>query len=96
VDERYDSAYPLRLGARVRISLDDGYSETVEVDHPRGSADHPITDEDLAHKFDHLVDPLLGPGRTAEAVEVISRVDQLASMEPLARLFAVQQESERA
>lgn len=90
VDERFDKAYPKQLGARVRIFLDDGFSETVEVDHPRGSASQPITEQELRHKFHHLVDPLLGSDRAEAAVQEIHRVDELKSVESLIRLFAVQ------
>src|SRR6185436_4145022 len=55
VDERMDEA-----SADVTITMNDGRSHHVFVEHAIGSVERPMSDEDLAGKFHGLVEPILG------------------------------------
>ena len=87
-DDAFEAAYPRRLGARVRIVLDDGFSRTLTVDHPKGSADQALTDEALLEKFLDLAEPLLGPERTRKAISAIENLESYDRVHPLTSLFA--------
>lgn len=87
IDPGFDAAYPRHLGARVRIVLDNGWSDTAMVEHPKGSARQPLTEDQLLHKFHDLADPLLGSERADAVVDAIDTLDDAESVAPLMTLF---------
>jgi len=67
-----DASLP-RATTIVEVHLADGTSRTVRVDQPRGSAERPLTDDELAAKSQQLL-AAAGPGR---ALLVRAAVEQL-------------------
>lgn len=53
-DPAFAAAVPDRRPTRVRITLRDGSTHDLRIDHPRGGAEHPFAAADLARKFAHL------------------------------------------
>lgn len=64
-----------RDSATIKVSRTGGESVVVHVEHARGSADRPLTDDELFTKVDRLVEPVLGAGA---ARKVWDAVDGLA------------------
>jgi 2-methylcitrate dehydratase len=62
-DARLTAGYPAGIPNRVTVTLADGTSLVEEVAFPPGHDKNPLTDQQLAHKFHGLVDPLLGHER---------------------------------
>jgi 2-methylcitrate dehydratase PrpD len=87
IDEDFDTAFPSRLGARVRIVLNSGESEAASVEHPRGSADQAMTEAELLEKFWHLAEPLLGSREAGELLAAINRLDTCRQISEVTDLF---------
>lgn len=74
--------------AVAKVTLADGTSHAIHVEHAIGSLDRPMTDEDLERKFRTLVEPVLGARRTQEAVELAWTIDRLDTLTPLIDVVA--------
>jgi 2-methylcitrate dehydratase PrpD len=73
--------------AAVTIETSDGRSETVRVDHARGSARHPLSDRDLEDKFRENA-AIGGSAQGAdERIAAIWGMEGAASLRPLMRLM---------
>jgi 2-methylcitrate dehydratase PrpD len=57
------------------------------VPHGIGTADNPLTDEQLARKLHSLAEPTMGAGRTDELLATLDRLERLPSLAELARLL---------
>ena len=73
-DPLLTAGYPAGIPNRVTVTLDDGTKLVSEIAFPPGHDKNPLTDEQLAHKFHGLVDPVLGRDR---AEQIINRVSGL-------------------
>ncbi|NQV82387.1 MAG: MmgE/PrpD family protein [Rhodospirillales bacterium] len=67
--------FPKRRAARINIETTDGrhfehYSPT-----RKGDPDNPLTDDELAEKFNELTDPVLGTAGAAALLEALWRLD---------------------
>ena len=78
VDDAIDEA-----AADVTITLHDGRTLHVFVQHAIGSLERPMSDADLARKFHGLVDPVLGQSR---ADALIAHCDGIAHASDLRAL----------
>jgi 2-methylcitrate dehydratase PrpD len=67
----------------VTITLVDGRTLHVFVPHAIGSLERPMSDEQLAHKFHDLVDPVLGAGRAQELVAILRNVAEAPNLRQL-------------
>ena len=81
VDDRIDEA-----SADVTVTMNDGSTHHVFVEHAIGSLERPMSDGDLAAKFHDLVDPELGEAR---AKELFTRAMRIASAPDLRGLVAL-------
>jgi 2-methylcitrate dehydratase len=59
-DPKLTAGYPAGIPNRVTVTLGDGTKLVEEVAFPPGHDKNPLTDQQLAHKFHGLVDPVLG------------------------------------
>lgn len=73
-DPSLTAGYPAGIPNRVRLTLDDGTVLEHEVAFPPGHDRNPLTDDQLAAKFQGLVDPVLGTDR---AGRLLARLRQL-------------------
>lgn len=62
-DPQLTAGYPAGIPNRVTVILDDGSSLVAECSYPPGHDKNPLTDSQLAVKFNGLVDPVLGRQR---------------------------------
>ena len=62
-DPKLTADYPAGIPNRVTVTLRDGTKLVEEVAFPPGHDKNPLTDDQLAHKFFTLVEPVLGRAR---------------------------------
>jgi 2-methylcitrate dehydratase PrpD len=81
----FETAYPERLGARVQLELNDGTRDEVSIEHPKGSKDHPLQDDELQKKLFMMASPLLGEEKTDQLATTIERMEELKNISTFAR-----------
>ena len=68
------------------MTLNDGRTHHVFVEHAIGSLERPMSDADLARKFHGLVDPVLGAARADELIAHSLRIASAGDVRSLAAL----------
>jgi 2-methylcitrate dehydratase PrpD len=86
-DEALVAAKPPRQGI-VEIRLRDGRVLRHHARAVRGTADNPMSFDEVAAKARDLIAPVLGQGKAAELVEVVKRIDGLSDCRALAKLLS--------
>jgi 2-methylcitrate dehydratase PrpD len=81
VDATIDEA-----SADVTVTMNDGQTHHVFVEHAIGSLERPMSDDDLARKFHGLVDPILGAARAAELIAQSMRIASAGDLRSLVAL----------
>jgi 2-methylcitrate dehydratase PrpD len=74
--------------AEVTITMTDGTRHFCRIEHASGSKLNPMSDADLERKFAGLVEPIVGPSRTAELIAKTWAVASLPDAGELARAAA--------
>jgi 2-methylcitrate dehydratase PrpD len=74
--------------ASVTVRMRDGREETVDVDHPRGSAERPLSDAELEAKFHDNAALGGSAGQAAERIAAIWSMENAPNLAPLMRLMA--------
>jgi 2-methylcitrate dehydratase PrpD len=69
-------------GARLDATV-DGEQFTVEVDHPKGSAENPLTESELKEKYHHCVGNTLDRDRSQKSLFTIRELDSGSPVESL-------------
>lgn len=82
-DEAMSARFPGERLARVVITLSDGRRLDSGVLAAPGDPEDPLTDEQLAVKFDSLAAPVLGPEKTARLVELTAELEPGVPAAPL-------------
>lgn len=75
-------------GAEVTLWLRDGRSFVSRIEHCIGSASRPMTDMELEQKFHGLAEPVIGPVRTQQLIEMTWGVENLRDAGALPRAAA--------
>ncbi|MFI2280710.1 MmgE/PrpD family protein [Nocardia beijingensis] len=75
VDTELDAAYPGRWVADITATYDDGSSEHVFVDNPLGTAENPMSADDLDAKFRDLTAVAMGAERSETLLKSITASD---------------------
>lgn len=75
-------------GALVTVRLQDGRTLVSRVEHGVGSASRPMTDGDLERKFVGQAEPVIGPLRTREVLEMSWGVERLVDVGTLPKSAA--------
>ena len=76
--------------ARVAVGLVDGTRHTQLIDHPSGSPERPLTDEQLERKFMELAVRALDRGAAERLYEDCCRVDRLNDVNALRRHWSAE------
>ena len=87
-DDELEAAFPAAKGAILRVELTDGSAIDKKVPLPMGHRDHPIPDDMLAKKFDILAGSYLDADRIAAARDLLSRLGELDTVDPLMAVVA--------
>jgi 2-methylcitrate dehydratase PrpD len=75
-----------RHAARVRVTTRDGRSFRAELLHRRGSAENPLSPQDVEHKFREVVRSCLAPKQIDQVVELVGTMER---QENLAELIGI-------
>src|SRR5919198_160872 len=81
-----DPSLPRGVSCRISVTLKNGRSFVAQVDHPKGSIQNPMSDEELQSKFESLAGPVLGPRRVATLADAGMNVDRLKDVGELMKL----------
>ncbi|MFD5125223.1 hypothetical protein [Streptomyces sp. NPDC058385] len=84
-----DTAHPGKWVADITITYDDGTSESVFVDSPRGTAENPISQPDLDAKFRDLTATSMGSERSEELLRAITDGDLTMTASELVDLLVI-------
>ena len=74
-------------GLEVEVRLKHGSVVTTSKAHARGEPEDPLTNEDIAAKFEEIAGPVLGDERTAEVIKRVLAIDDEASIGDLFALL---------
>jgi 2-methylcitrate dehydratase PrpD len=74
--------------ARITIKLRDGTVLTQACSHAKGWTERPCTWQDLCEKFEDCAARVLDKQQVHEAIELVARLDALASVRDLVRVLA--------
>jgi 2-methylcitrate dehydratase PrpD len=85
-DEALERLMPKRV-AIVEVTLNDGKVLTDRVEAVRGTADNPMTRDEVAAKARELMTPVLGAAPTAKLIERIFDLENLKSVRDLRPLL---------
>ena len=73
---------------RAKLTLRDGTTRALDIEHCVGSVEQPMTDAQLDEKFRAQCDPVLGKQRSAAALSQLWRADALDDLAPCAAACA--------
>jgi 2-methylcitrate dehydratase len=85
--EDLNRRFPRGRPALLEVELADGTHHRAEIEVPLGDAARPFDDKAVAEKFLELAVPVIGSSGARTAIEVVDRLDRLATIEPLIRLL---------
>jgi 2-methylcitrate dehydratase PrpD len=85
-DEELEKRLPARE-ATVEILLNDGIVLTEHVDAVRGTAENPMSREEIIAKSRDLIEPVLGPASTKALIAAVLQLEQLTDIHALSQLL---------
>jgi 2-methylcitrate dehydratase len=92
-DPKLTAGYPAGIPNRVTVTLRDGTTLVEEVAFPPGHDKNPLTDDQLAHKFHGLVDPVLGRARGQAIWDRVLRLENDPAPHTVLKLIQKDQQS---
>ena len=81
-DEALEKLYPARIGI-VEVTLADGSKLTERVEAVRGTAENPMTRDEVVTKARELMTPLLGAPKAAQLIQNILNLEQVKDIRTL-------------
>lgn len=80
VDDEIEKQMPQTM--RMRVTATDRAGKTHEVDivNPRGHEDNPLSEDDIAAKFQRQCEPVLGAARTRAAMAQWQHLETLCDL----------------
>jgi 2-methylcitrate dehydratase PrpD len=85
-----DPSLPRRT-AVVTMTLNDGTTYTETINHPTGTAENPLSDQQVEEKFRGLASTVLPPDRVDRAVELLWSFEKVADTRDLLSLLALKE-----
>nr|WP_314623125.1 MmgE/PrpD family protein [uncultured Noviherbaspirillum sp.] len=80
VDPELDAAFPGQRACRIRMQLRDGRMLTLLQPTRKGDPEMPLTDEELAQKFDELAVPVLGQAAADALLDRLRNLDKVDTL----------------
>ncbi len=71
---------PTTVACRIEIALQDGEKLVYQVDHPKGSLQNPMTQEEREAKFAKLAGRVRNEGELRELVRLVNQLDKIADI----------------
>lgn len=90
-DEELEKRLPVRE-ATVEIHLNDGRSFLRHIDAVRGTAENPMSRDEVVAKARDLIDPVLGTDSANLLISTVLRIEQIADLRVLSRLLQTSQQ----
>jgi 2-methylcitrate dehydratase len=87
-NEEFEGLFPKYQPSRVTITLTDGTSHEQRVDVPKGDPRDPMTEDEIAVKFNALGSAVVGQDRCDQLRELIMTVEKEGSLKRLFELVA--------
>ena len=78
--------YPARV-AIVEVKLRDGTKLVQRIDAVRGSAENPMTEEEVTAKARDLMTPFLGTEKSSRLIEAVVNLEKIADVRMLSPLL---------
>jgi 2-methylcitrate dehydratase PrpD len=85
-DEALDKLHPARV-AIVEVTLADGTKLTERVEAVRGTAQNPMTREEVVTKARELISPLLGADKSAKLIQKVLALETVKDVRELRPLL---------
>jgi len=85
-DEALSRFLPARV-TDVQITLADGSPLTERVEAVRGTPRNPMSSAEIIAKARNLVEPVLGPSKSAHLIDTVFAIEKLASVRDLRPLL---------
>jgi 2-methylcitrate dehydratase PrpD len=85
-DKELERLYPARV-AIVEVTVKDGMQFTQRIDAVRGSAENPMTHEELAAKASDLMTPFLGSAKCGRLIDMVFNIEKLTDIHMLSPLL---------
>jgi 2-methylcitrate dehydratase PrpD len=85
-DEALQRLYPARV-AIVEVKLRDGTKLVQRIDAVRGSAENPMTEEEVTAKARDLMTPFLGTEKSSRLIEAVVNLEKIADVRMLSPLL---------
>ncbi len=86
-NQEFEALFPRFQPSRVTVTLADGRKLDQRVDVPKGDPRDPMTEDEIAVKFDALGRDVVGPERCARLREVIMNVEREKTLDRLVGLM---------
>jgi 2-methylcitrate dehydratase PrpD len=87
VDPDIDKLYPKRYPNRVEVILKDGRRFEMRIDFPKGSAEQPMSFDEVAAKFRSLASFAVTRDRADRIIDTVNRLEKLPSIRILRDLL---------
>jgi 2-methylcitrate dehydratase PrpD len=87
VDPDIDKLYPKRFPNRVEVILKDGRRFEMRIDFPKGSAEQPMSFDEVAAKFRSLASFAVTRDRAERIIDTVGRLEKLPSIRILQDLL---------
>lgn len=85
-DDELQRLYPARV-AIVEVTTIDGQTYRQRVDAVRGSAENPMSKEEVVAKAHDLISPMLGAERSGQLIEFVMNIEKKENVRALGRLL---------
>ncbi|MFH1212790.1 MAG: MmgE/PrpD family protein, partial [Candidatus Neomarinimicrobiota bacterium] len=85
----FEKMFPAKQPSKVVIRTKDGKTVSQYLEYPKGDPREPMTDEDIAMKFNALSAAVLTPNRQAEIREAIVKLESFGSVADFMNLLKV-------
>ncbi len=90
LDEKIQADHPLTNGCEVRIHTDDGRQYTGRVEYAKGEPENMLSDAEFEEKFRYLVGDILPPDQSANILDRVGQLEDLADVGELVQLTVPQ------
>ena len=85
-----DDNLPRGVSCLMEATLSDGSVVSSQVDHPKGSLQNPMTEQEMNQKVHMLADPLLGDAGVTALLAAVDGLEDAASVSALVKTFSQQ------
>jgi len=82
-NEEFEALFPKFQPSRVTITTNDGKSHSTRVDVPKGDPRDPMSEEEIAVKFNALGGDVIGKDRSKKLQESIMSLDSAKTVDEL-------------